>query len=83
MADSSPQSTLLKSIGAYGGIRVTGESLITGNYMAVMAMTDTTILGSTQGNVGNLSGVVVVQGATLLGDWNILHTSGDCIIYNG
>tara|TARA_B110000495_G_C22840380_1_gene490132 strand:+ start:481 stop:729 length:249 start_codon:yes stop_codon:yes gene_type:complete len=79
--DSSPQSSLLKSLGAYGGKRVTGSSLNTGVYMAVKALTDTTILNSTVGNIDGITGAIIIQGDTLLGQFSVLGLSGDSIIY--
>lgn len=79
--DSSPQSTLLKSIGAKGGIRVTGESLITGNFMAIKALEEVTILGSTACNIQNISGAVLAQGDVLLGEFTVANVSGDSVLY--
>lgn len=60
---------------------MTGNSVNTGEYMCVAALTDTTILGSTVGNIDNISGAVVPQGSVLLGEWSVLHVSGDCVLY--
>ena len=83
MGDSSTQTSLLKSIGALGGQYVTGASDITGSFMAVMAIEDTTISSGTVGNISGIDGLIITEGTVLLGEWTVLKTSGGCIIYNG
>ena len=78
---SSPQSAQLKNIGAFGGIRVTGESSNQDDYMAIKALgSDVTVLGIS-GNVLGLTGAVIPQGDTLLGQFSNLHLTGDAVLY--
>lgn len=79
----SLQSNAIKSLGGFGGQRVTGESLITGEFMAIKGVGETTILGQTEGNIENISGLVLPSESVLLGEWTVVHTTGDCIVYNG
>jgi|11BtaG_2_1085332.scaffolds.fasta_scaffold108472_2 hypothetical protein len=82
MADSSPQSTLLKSIGAFGGVYTTGVSLNTGDYMAIKALgSDVTVLGETVGNINDISGAIIPQGDLILGEFSVVNCSGDAVIY--
>jgi hypothetical protein len=81
MADSSIQSSFLKSLGAFGGQRVTGEATVTGSFGAIKAMATSTILGNTECNISDISGLVVPQGDTVLGDFYVVHISGDAILY--
>jgi len=83
MGDKSTQSNMVKSLGGYGSERVVGADTVTGNYIAVQAIADTTILGDTVGNMENIDGLVVSEGIIILGDWSVLQVSGECIIYNG
>jgi hypothetical protein len=79
--DSSAQSSLLCTIGAFGGARKTGMSLNTGKFFALKALTDTIILEGTNGNISNLNNAIILQGDTLVGSWTVLNISGDAIIY--
>lgn len=83
MAGSSIQSSLLKSLGAFGGQRVTGEATVTGSFGSIYALTSSTILGNTECNISNISGAVIPQGDTLLGDFSVVHISGDAVLYKG
>ena len=84
MADRSTQTSLLKSIGGLGGDRVTGVSTISGVlFMAIHANEETTVLGDTVGNINNIEDMVIAAGDTILGEWTVVHTEGDCIIYKG
>lgn len=79
---SSPQSAQLKNIGALGGVRATGVSNHSGDYMAIKALgSDVTIVGAT-GNINGLDGAVIPQGDTVLGVFSNLSISGDAILYN-
>jgi hypothetical protein len=79
--DSSAQSSLLCTIGAFGGARKTGVTLNTGKFFALKALTDTIISPGTNGNISNLAGAVILQGDTIVGNWTVLNISGDAIIY--
>lgn len=81
MSDSSTQSSLLRSLGSFGSEHVTGVSNLTGSYMCVQALGETTVLGDTDGNMGGIENMVIPAGAYVLGEWSVVHTSGDCIIY--
>jgi hypothetical protein len=82
MSDSSPQITLLKSIGALGGAYVNGTTLVTGNYMAIKALgSDVTVLGATVGNIDGISGAIIPQGDLILGEFSVVNCSGDAVIY--
>lgn len=83
MSDSSANTTLLKSLGAIGSKRVTGVTLVTGDYIAVQAVDDMTFLGETEGNMENISGLSLSAGDSIVGEWRVLHTSGECIFYKG
>lgn len=82
MSDSSPQTTLLKSIGALGGSYVSDTTLVTGDYMAIKALnSDVTVLGGTVGNIDNISGAIIPKGDVILGEFSVINCSGDAIIY--
>lgn len=81
MAGNSTQESLLKSLGSFGGTHATGVSNITGSYICISALTDTTVLSETSGNIENATNMVIPAGINVLGEWSVVHTSGDCIIY--
>ena len=83
MAGDYELELLGRSLGVFGGHRITGvDSHATGNYCAIYALTDTTIKAGTVGNIDNIAGAVVPQGDTLVGEFTIIHASGDAIFYN-
>ena len=51
---TSTQSTLLKQVGHYGGERLVGDQTVSGNFMAIHALADTTVMAGTEGSIGNL-----------------------------
>jgi hypothetical protein len=84
MTDSSTQTSLLKTIGAMGGVRVSSaDETVTGNFMAIHAIADTTILANTVGNIDNLVGMVIAAGDVVVGEWTTIRISGEAIIYKG
>jgi len=83
MIDPSTQSSLLKTIGATGGIRIVGDQTISGNFMAIHALTETSILSGTEGNIQNFIGTEILAGDVIVGEWTTLHISGEAIIYKG
>lgn len=84
MTDSSTQTSLLKTIGAIGAIRVSSaDETITGSFMAIHALADTTILANTEGNIDNFVGTVISAGDVIVGEWTTLRISGEAIIYKG
>ncbi len=84
MTDSSTQTSLLKTIGAMGAIRVSSaDETVTGSFMAIHAISDTTILANTEGNIENFIGTVVAAGDVIVGQWSTLRVSGEAIIYKG
>ena len=83
MTDSSTQTSLLKTIGATGGIRLVGDQTIYGSFMAIHALTETTVLSGTVGNIQNFIGTEILAGDVIVGEWTTLHISGEAIIYKG
>ena len=83
MADASTQTSLLKSIGALGGIRVTGDQTVNGNFMAIHALSDSSILSGTEGNIEGLIGSTISLGDVIVGEWTTIHINGDAILYKG
>lgn len=83
MTDSSTQTSLLKTIGATGGVRIVGDQTITGSFMAIHALQDCTILSGTEGNIEGFIGAVIVTGDVVVGEWTTIHISGDAIVYRG
>jgi hypothetical protein len=83
MTDSSTQTSLLKTIGATGGIRIVGDQTITGHFMAIHALDDCTVLSGTEGNIENFVGASIVLGDVIVGEWTTIHLSGDAIVYRG
>jgi hypothetical protein len=83
MTDSSTQTSLLKTIGATGGKRIVGDVTISGHFMAIHALDDTTVLAGTVGNIEDFEGATIVLGDVIVGEWTTLHLSGDAIVYRG
>jgi len=83
MIDPSTQSSLLKTIGAVGGIRIVGDQTISGNFMAIHALDETVVLSGTEGNIENFVGATIVLGDVIVGEWTTLHLNGDAIVYRG
>ena len=78
---TSTQSSLLKQLGGYGGVRVTGTQTITGNFMAIHALDDCTIGAGTVGNIENFSTAAITLGDCVVGNWTTIEITGDAIIY--
>lgn len=78
---TSTQSSLLKTLGAYGGIRVVGDQTLVGKFMAIHALDDTTVESGTVGNIQNFVGSTIVLGDTIVGSWSTVHISGEAIVY--
>jgi hypothetical protein len=78
---TSTQSSLLKTLGAYGGVRVVGDQTITGKFMAIHALDDTVILSGTTGNIENFIGSTITLGDVIVGSWTTLHITGEAIVY--
>ena len=83
MIDPSTQSSLLKTIGAVGGQRIVGDQTISGQFMAIHALDETTVLAGTVGNIDGLVNAVISLGDVIVGEWTTLHLSGDAIVYKG
>mgnify|MGYP003649492883 CR=1 FL=1 len=79
---ASTQSSLVKQLGGYGGLRVTGTQTITGNFMAIHALDDCTIGAGTLGNIDNFSGASITLGDCVVGYWTTIEISGDAIVYH-
>ena len=78
---TSTQSTLLKQVGHYGGERLVGDQTVSGNFMAIHALADTTVMAGTEGSIGNFVGATIVLGDVIVGEWTTLHLSGEAIVY--
>tara|TARA_B110000285_G_scaffold191307_1_gene219006 strand:- start:122 stop:373 length:252 start_codon:yes stop_codon:yes gene_type:complete len=78
---TSTQSTLLKQVGHYGGERLVGDQTVSGNFMAIHALADTTVMAGTEGSIGNFVGSIIVTGDVIVGEWTTLHISGEAIVY--
>jgi len=78
---TSTQSSLLKTVGHYGGERIVGDQTVSGNFMAIHALADTTVLAGTEGSISGFDGAVIVLGDVIVGEWTTLHLSGDAIVY--
>ena len=78
---TSTQSSLLKTLGAYGGKRVVGNQTLSGKFMAIHALDDTTIEAGTVGNIEGSVGATIVLGDVIVGSWTTLHISGEAIVY--
>lgn len=78
----STQSSLIKQLGGYGGERVTSGS-VTGKFMAIHALADTTINAGTTGSISNFVGATVSLGDVIVGEWSVIDLTGDAIIYYG
>jgi hypothetical protein len=78
---TSTQSTLLKQVGHYGGERLVGDQTVSGNFMAIHALADTTVMAGTEGSIGNFVGATIVTGDVIVGEWTTLHISGEAIVY--
>lgn len=78
---TSTQSSLLKTLGHYGGTRVVGNQTITGKFMAIHALADTTVESGTVGNIENFIGSTIIIGDVIVGSWTTLHLDGEAIVY--
>lgn len=78
---TSTQSSLLKTLGAYGGKRISGENTISGKFLAIHALDDCTVAAGTVGNIENLVGATITLGDVIVGDWSTIHLVGDAIVY--
>ena len=63
--------------------RVVGDQTVSGQFMAIHALDDTTVLAGTVGNIDNLQGAIISLGDVVVGEWTTLHLSGDAIVYRG
>jgi hypothetical protein len=82
MAGSYEEELLGRSMGVFGGQRIDGDGHATGDFCGIHAFTDTTIKAGTIGNIENVVGAVVPQGDTMVGQFTVIHASGDAIFYN-
>ena len=78
---TSTQSSLLKTLGGYGGVRVVGDQTLVGKFMAIHALDDTAVLSGTVGNIENFVGATITLGDVIVGSWTVLHISGEAVVY--